>query len=475
MFFIWLFLPVSLIAYYISVLAGKSHNSLKAANVVLLVLSLFFYAWGGIKVLILVLLLCVVNYVAGLLLERGKVGSRSGSYISPASDKRKTGSKRKIILAVAVFINILLLAFFKYGGMLFKSAGIIMPLALSFIVFQSVSYVVDVYRGQVKAEKNFAYFVLYILLFVQLLQGPIMRYGDLGSQINSRTHSPEKFVHGIKRFCYGLGKKIIVANTAALAADQIWGSEVSGLSTIMAWFGLLLYTIQIYFDFSGYTDMAIGVGEMFGFNISENFNYPYTSFSVQEFWRRWHITLSSWFKDYLYIPLGGNRKGNARTLLNLGIVFLATGIWHGADLTFILWGIWHGVFLIIERLFLGKLLKKNPIQPINWLYTITVVMLGWVLFRADNISYAWGYIKVLFGVVSGDTILRFINMNLLIAIVIGILFSGLLQRLLSRVYGKISGTVPVQVIDFALQMLIFIWSVMLIASGSYNPSIYGAF
>ena len=374
-------------------------------------------------------------------------------------------------------INIMILLFFKYGNMMLAFAegilsvraipmkqvafniilmnrtnaipitSIVLPLAISFVVFQSISYLVDVYTEKISAEDNLFVFALYELAFFQLVQGPIIRYPDIAPQLRNRELTTDQTIEGIRRFCQGLGKKVIIANSLALVVNPLWEQTYS-IGTMDAWVALILYAFQIYYDFSGYSDMAVGLGKMLGFDICENFNRPYISKSVQEFWRRWHISLSSWFKDYLYIPLGGNRKGKNRTLVNILIVFLVTWIWHGANWTFILWGLWYALFLILERVFLKKVLDRNPIKIINWAYTFMVVILGWA-------SYT-DYIVV-------------------IAVIAAILFMGPVQEKFGEKYSQFRETKIGFTIDFIFGMMILVYSVILIINGSYSPSIYAGF
>lgn len=494
-FFIEAFLPVSIIVYYLLGFIKKETARNTARNVFLLVLSMVFYVWGGIYPLLLFIATIAVNFIAGIFMDK-----LSGDENGAALQKKK----RKAVFITAILINVLLLVFFKYfnmvvtlieivtsgkklGGMVgallrFEGTGalgvkkIAMPLAISFITFQSIAYLADVYLKKVKASRSVLQFSLFMSFFAQMTQGPIMRYGDLGAQITNRTHSRERFLRGVRRFCYGLGKKVLIANILAVPVDKIWAIEdVSSLGTGLAWFGLILYTLQIYYDFSGYTDMAIGVGLMFGFDIMENFNYPYTSFSIQEFWRRWHMSLSFWFRDYIYIPLGGSRCSKARIFFNLFMVFLLTGIWHGANLTFILWGLLFALFSIIERAFLGDLLKKNPVKPLNWIYTTFVVMMGWVLFRAPNLAAAGEYFRQLFlfkPSSAGLTLLSYLNMETLVALAAGILLIGFLQRPLAKVYDKIKTNLVFMSADTVVQIVILVWALLMLYSGSYNPSIY---
>jgi alginate O-acetyltransferase complex protein AlgI len=278
----------------------------------------------------------------------------------------------------------------------FHDPGIILPIGISFYTFHAMSYIIDVYRGVAKVQKNPFHLGLYITFFPQLIAGPILRYHDIAPQITGRRVTLEGFTYGIRRFIIGLGKKVLIANNMGMIADTAFGTPVEHLTGPLAWLGLLTYTLQIYFDFSGYSDMAIGLGKMFGFTFMENFNYPYISRSIKEFWRRWHISLSTWFRDYLYVPLGGNRKGKGRTYFNLIFVFFITGLWHGASWSFVAWGFMHGTFLILERFF-SKSFPDKLWRPLQHIYTLFVVLMAWVLFRCDDIKYAWQYYKALFG------------------------------------------------------------------------------
>ena len=491
--FIEIFLPAVLIVYYLLGLIKNEKASVTARNIFLLLASLVFYAFGGINELLLFVALIALNFFAGIIIG--------------AIDREEHKKCRTAAFVVALLLNVGVLVYFKYTAMfvnmvkMFSEKGsvgaalagllkfdgsgamkIIMPLAISFIIFQSISYIADVYTQKTEPSKNVLTFALYMTLLCQLTQGPIMRYGNLGKQIEKREHSLEGFLAGLKRFCYGLGKKVLIANIVAETVDKIFNSQktfmdVDKMGAPIAWLGIILYTIQIYYDFSGYTDMAIGVGGMLGFKIDENFNYPYTSFSVQEFWRRWHISLSSWFKDYIYIPMGGSRCSKARACFNVAVVFLVTGIWHGANLTFIVWGLIFVVFSILERLFLGDLLKKNPVKPVNWLYTILVVMIGWVFFRSDNLDFAGRFIGQMFSFKGSPyySVFTYLSVEVIVALVCGILFSGALQRPLGGVYAKIKEKIPVRVIDVIIQLAILAFCIIRIVGGSYAPSIYQNF
>jgi alginate O-acetyltransferase complex protein AlgI len=353
---------------------------------------------------------------------------------------------------------------------------VIMPIGISFYTFQALSYVVDVYRGDVSVQKRIDKLALYICLFPQLIAGPIIKYHDVKDQIDHREERFDKVVYGVKRFVVGLAKKMLIANTMGAIADKIFVLPVDEFSTGMAWVGAIAYTFQIFYDFSGYSDMAIGLGSIFGFKFLENFNYPYISKSITEFWRRWHISLSTWFKEYLYIPLGGNRVAKSRMYLNLFIVFLATGIWHGAEWTFIVWGLWHGFFIIMEK-WTGWHKKEGGIalSITQHLYTMLVFIFGWVLFRADNISYAWQYFKNMLGLVPNHnisyTLGYYIDNIEIIAFVVAVLCS-------MPIFKNITLPVANKFKHIAINtwiMCLFILSASAIAASTYNPFIYFRF
>lgn len=387
--FLCAFLPITIIGYYLMPGRGK--------NIFLLLCSLFFYAWGEPVYVFVMLASIICNYAFGMALYRFR-------------------NRRKLWLMAAVAVNLGILCVFKYTGFIVENAGrilpgllkipeIALPIGISFYTFQGLSYCIDVYRDEEIVQKNPFNLALYISMFPQLIAGPIVRYGDVKDALAKREHSPELFAGGVERFIIGLSKKAILANPMGALAQQIMGSDTGYMGASVAWLGAVAYTLQIYFDFSGYSDMAIGLGKIFGFHFPENFNYPYISGSVREFWRRWHISLSTWFKDYLYIPMGGSRKGNV--YLHLFIVFLATGLWHGAAWGFVLWGLWHGMFCILERV-AGNLHNdkghggKNAIYYVrnvfSHVYTLLVVITGWVLFNLVSVRGALSYVKVMFGI-----------------------------------------------------------------------------
>ncbi len=377
--FMFVFLPIVLILYYI---VPK-----KFKNLFILISGLIFYAWGEPVYVLIMIVSTLIDYTAGLLIYR--------------FDKSKT--IKRICLIVSLLMNLGLLGVFKYSGFIMQNIDIILgtslydpnhalplPIGISFFTFQSMSYTIDMYMGKIKVQKNPISFAAFVTLFPQIVAGPIVRYDDIARELDDRTVNLDCIYEGILKFITGVGKKVLIANNIGMLWTSVKGLEASELSVLTAWLGILAFTLQIYFDFSGYSDMAIGLGKMMGFNFPQNFNYPYQSKSISEFWRRWHITLGAWFKSYVYFPLGGSRKGKGRTVFNLAVVWLLTGIWHGASWNFILWGVLYGLVIIIEKLFLGKVLEKIP-DFFSWLYTIILVILGWVLFDTADIPTALGY------------------------------------------------------------------------------------
>ncbi len=491
MIFLWVFFALVIGGNYLfNLLPFKSEVSrIRAKNLFLLISSLFFYAWGGIYYLLIMVCSILLNFAGGYILQKGV----------------NTKGQRRLAFVIIVSLNLLILFFFKYFNMLINIieafimpdaslgkmlgkvislegtgalglADIVLPIGISFFTFQAMSYVIDIYTGKARIQENIIDFALYVSLFPQLIAGPIVKYSDVDLQLRTRKESLDIFVSGQKRFCYGLAKKVLISNTVAKIADDIWALETEGLGAAVAWLGILAYTLQIYYDFSGYSDMAIGIGRMLGFNFKENFDYPYTSCSVIEFWRRWHISLSTWFREYIYFPLGGNRKGKLRTYFNIFIVFLLTGIWHGANFTFIAWGLFYALLQMIERLFLGKLLDKKYMKPIGWVYTMFAVMIGWIYFRSDSIFEANVFIGELFDL-SGSiySVTSYLSVKSIIVIIAGILLSGILQRPLKKAYDRVSTKMPVLIVDFASQFILITLSVMTLISGSYNPFIYFQF
>lgn len=465
MIFLWLFLPVVFCSYY---LIDKRFK-----NILLLISSIIFYAWGGVSYSLIMLSSIIINYIFALLIDKA---------IEYNNLKNK-----KIYLALCIIINLSILGYFKYTNFIIsiinslsqnkiiELTNIVLPIGISFYTFQALSYVIDVYRGHNKAQKNIFNLALYISFFPQLIAGPIVKYHDIENQILNRNESLENIFYGIKRFIYGLSKKVILANMFALSCDEILKQPTDELGTALVWCASVLYTLQIYYDFSGYSDMAIGLGRMFGFNFLENFNYPYISKSIKEFWRRWHISLSTWFKEYLYIPLGGNRKRKLFTYINLLIVFFATGLWHGASYNFILWGLFHGFFLVIERIFLGKLLEKNKLKFINHIYVIFVFVIGWVLFRADDLKHAFELYKLMFSYKESIyTVRYFFYPQTFVCFIFGILFSGLFQSVFPKVR-EATFSSKVYILESVIQFILLFICIMYLVNGTYNPFIYFRF
>lgn len=453
MIFIWVFLPAVIgINFLLSVLPFPSREmQIRVKNVFLLAVSLLFYAWGNIAYLPVLLFSILFNYYSGLL-----IGNSTGE------------GRRKAKLAFILGVDIGILILFKYFGMI--------VIGISFFTFQAMSYVIDVYRGKVQIQKKFSDFALYVSFFPQLVAGPIVKYGDIERQLEERQENIFLFAEGQKRFCYGLGKKVLLANTFAQVVDKIWAFDTTRLGSPAAWIGILCYTLQIYYDFSGYSDMAIGLGRMLGFQFGENFLYPYTSLSIREFWRRWHVSLSSWFKEYVYIPLGGSRQGQKRTCVNLFLVFLLTGAWHGANITFVAWGVYYALLLILERLFLGRVLDKNPVKVLNWIYSMFFVMLGWVLFRSDSISQAMEYVRQMFsGTPSDAMLIMAMPAKIMLALPVGLLFTGVIQRFVGKQYEKIKDCLWIKIGDLCVQTVILILSILMLVNGTYNPFIYFQF
>ena len=476
--FLFVFLPILLGLYFVV--------RRDARNVLLCAASLLFYCWGE-GGYVLVLLFCIAfNYGMGLWLDR-------------ASGTRTSGA----VLAVAVAGNLALLIAYKYANFLVDNLNpwltrtglhpialgpVHLPLGISFFTFQALSYVIDVHRRAAPVQKNLLKFALYKTLFPQLIAGPIVRYRDVAGELTKRSVSAEDFAWGVKRFIFGLSKKMLLANTLAVAADGVFTTPAAGLTPALAWLGIVCYTLQIYFDFSGYSDMAIGLGRMFGFHFLENFHYPYAAASLTDFWRRWHISLSSWFRDYLYVPLGGNRAGRWRTYLNLAVVFALCGLWHGASWNFLLWGLFHGGFLVAERMGLGKWLERTW-RPVRHAYLLFVVMTGWVLFRAGTLSYAGAFLRTMLGLRHGtETAAPYLNAELALALSVGVLAATPLLPFLAGVWSRRmqSGAWPHPLAaslargawafaEVAGCMALLVASSALLAAGTYNPFIYFRF
>jgi alginate O-acetyltransferase complex protein AlgI len=473
--FIFLFLPAVLALYF----AAPS----PAKNPVLLAVSLLFYAWGDGSSIFVLLFSVGINYAAGLLIQTAESRGVKRAYLS-----------------TAIFVDVALLFFYKYLKFAVTNLASLhavdlsrfdftdwhLPPGISFFTFAALAYLLDIYRGKTPAERNPIDLGLYVALFPKIIAGPIVRYSEICGELKRRRVTLESFGHGARRFVIGLGKKVLIANQVAIAADAAF-SAGAGLDAPTAWVGILCYTLQIYFDFSGYSDMAIGLGRMLGFTFLENFNYPYVSQSIQEFWRRWHISLSTWFRDYLYIPLGGSRGSPARTYVNLVVVFLLCGFWHGASWNFIVWGIYHGAFLVLERLGLVKALKTAP-RPLRHAYGVLTVMVGWVFFRAADLTHAVSFLDAMFSLrYSGFDYFRmtFLSRQLMAAVIIGVAGSvpvpACVKALRDRiaVSGKpwLSGFCDAQVSIWTVVFILFVFmaSVMELAMSTYSPFIYTKF
>ena len=460
--FLFYFLPLFLAAYFLT-------PTIQAKNVVTLLFSLLFYAWGEPRFVIVLLLSIAFNFCAGLLIDA------------------REGSSRRFALAVAVVGNLLLLGIFKYGNFitgnltaLFGPLGapslqtsIALPLGISFFTFHCLSYIIDVYRRRFKANRNPIDIALYISLFPQLVAGPIVRYKTVARQLDARRFTFGRASVGARIFIIGLAQKVLVADVVAPLV-QVTFDQVHDRSLIEAWIGLISYTVQIYFDFAGYSNMAIGLGIVLGFTFPRNFRMPYTSLSITEFWRRWHMSLSSWLRDYLYIPLGGNRGSNAQTYRNLVMVFLLCGLWHGANWTFVLWGAWHGAFLVIERLGLKSALARLP-KPAAWAYALLAVMGGWVLFRSADLSDALGYYASLFGR-NGIGEISFDMHDALNDRAIMTLVIGCVLAVVSSWPAKWTPPFLVRAsADVALTFALLIFSMITVAAGAYSPFLYFRF
>lgn len=459
--FLCVYLPLVLLGYYICPKKGK--------NLFLLIVSLIFYAWGEPKYVFLMIFSILVNYVFGLLM-----------------DKHRENKKRlKLLLAISVIIDLGLLSVFKYTDFIitninsvfgagFDLLNIALPIGISFYTFQAMSYTIDVYRDDVRVQRNLIDFGMYITMFPQLIAGPIVRYSDVQDQLAVRNVTTADFSEGIMRFVVGLGKKVLLANQMGAVWTQIYalGGDISAL---MAWTGAAAYTFQIYFDFSGYSDMAIGLGRMFGFKFPENFRYPYESVSITDFWRRWHITLSTWFKEYLYIPLGGNRRGLARQALNLLIVWTLTGFWHGAGWNFVMWGLYYFAILFIEKLFLLKALDKLP-RLFRHAYALLLIVIGWVIFASDDVSVMLPYLGSMFGAngaLGGMDVYTLLTRAALMVICC-VASTELPRRLFVTAAGKMNEKAAFTV-KSVLTLTLLALSVVFLIGDSYNPFLYFRF
>ncbi|MBQ3421818.1 MAG: MBOAT family protein [Romboutsia sp.] len=457
--FLFFFLPIVLGLYYI---VPKNFK-----NYVLLFFSIVFYAWGGLLYLPLLLISIFINYIFGILIDKYN------------NDKKK----RKVVLIISIIFNILYLGVFKYTNFITDNINILfntniniptipLPIGISFYTFQAMSYVIDVYKHDGRVQKNVFNLALYISMFPQLVAGPIVRYQTVDDQIAERTHSFDKFNSGMERFIQGLFKKIIISNSVGELSTLIYNASSHEMSVATAWLGAIAYTLQIYFDFSGYSDMAIGLGHMLGFDFLENFNYPYISKSVAEFWRRWHISLGSWFRGYIYIPLGGNRVSTFKIYRNLAVVWIVTGIWHGASWNFVAWGAYFGIFIMMERAFLQKLLNKLP-NFIQHIYLLLIVVFGWVLFSQPNLTSAIDYMKIMVGagdypLINGYTgfYLAQYWFELLIAVIISMPILSYIRKWNKNINVIIKPLKPIVLIS------LFGLSVIYLVNSTFNPFIY---
>ncbi|UOW68318.1 MBOAT family O-acyltransferase [Paraclostridium bifermentans] len=461
--FLFTFLPITLILYYIS--------PRKMKNIVLLLISLIFYAWGEPVYVFLMMFTTVFDYLIGLLINK----------------YRRNRIKSKRIFIFAVLVNLGILGFFKYYGFVIENINSVfslnigynqlpLPIGISFYTFQTLSYVIDVYLDKVKVQKSLISFGLYVTMFPQLVAGPIVRYTDIDYQLKHRTHSMNKFGEGVDRFIQGLSKKVLLANNIGMIFTSIQQYDASEISVLTAWLAIAAYTLQLYFDFSGYSDMAIGLGKMLGFDFIENFNYPYISKSVTEFWRRWHISLGSWFREYVYIPLGGNRCSTIFQLRNLCIVWFLTGLWHGADWNFILWGLYYGLILIIEKFLLKDILERMP-SLIQHLYTMVLVMIGWTFFGIESIQKSLEYIKVMFFLngnkIIDSTFIYYLHTNLILLIILILCSTPIVNKVFKKIIqnGRMEGVTLAVTVQFVLLFL----SIAYLVNETYNPFLYFRF
>lgn len=463
MTFLFVFMPLVMAVYFLS--------KKEIRNYVLLIASIIFYAWGEPRYLAIMIITILVNYAGAILL-----------------DKHYSSRQRLWIVSLTIVLDLSFLFYFKYfnfvvdniNGVLatdFQLLDVIMPIGISFYTFQAMSYLIDVYRREVPAQKDVYKLALYIVLFPQLVAGPIVKYHDVCEQIDNRTIEFKNVIIGFKRFITGLAKKVLIANTLAEVVDKIFAQAPENLTTGVSWLGAVAYCLQLYYDFSGYSDMAIGLGLMFGFRFLENFNYPYISKSITEFWRRWHISLATWFKLYLYIPLGGNRKGAVRTYWNLFAVFLVTGIWHGAAWSYVAWGIWNGIFIVIERFF-GLDKDKNDrwyVSAAKHVYAFFAIVWGMIIFRAESLSYAYEYICRMLHIDVTKHLPDYdygVNNKFAIMLIVGLICAMPVCR--NLIYIKYEHKVQRALVNIWL-FLLFFWSTISLAASTYNPFIYFRF
>ena len=456
--FLFFFFPLFILLYFTLPFKYKNH--------ILLLFSLIFYAWGEPIYILLMIFSSIVDFINGKNIEKYK-------------DDNK---KKKFYLIISIIINISLLGFFKYADFFIKVINNILnldipllklglPIGISFFTFQTMSYSIDVYRGDVKAEKDFLTFMTYVCMFPQLIAGPIVRYETVSSELHKRDINFKKFADGFTRFLRGLFKKVLIANNIGLLFTLITSSEVNDISIMTGVIAIVSYAFQIYFDFSGYSDMAIGMGNMCGFTFLENFNYPYISKSITEFWRRWHISLSSWFKDYVYIPLGGSRVNILKNIRNILIVWILTGFWHGASWNFIFWGLYYGILLLLEKFVLKKYIDKLP-DFVKHIYTIVLVFIGWMIFAFDDSKYLFGFIKALTSNKFVDSAFLYYFKNYFLIIVIATLFS---LPVYPKVKEKVNNSIFTSLLSISIYVILFIITLSYLVSDTYNPFLYFRF
>ena len=456
--FLFFFFPLFILLYFTL--------PFKYKNYILLLFSLIFYAWGEPIYILLMIFSSIVDFINGKNIEKYK-------------DDNK---KKKFYLIISIIINISLLGFFKYADFFIKVINNILnldipllnlglPIGISFFTFQTMSYSIDVYRGDVKAEKDFLTFMTYVCMFPQLIAGPIVRYETVSSELHKRDINFKKFADGFTRFLRGLFKKVLIANNIGLLFTLITSSEVNDISIMTGVLAIVSYAFQIYFDFSGYSDMAIGMGNMCGFTFLENFNYPYISKSITEFWRRWHISLSSWFKDYVYIPLGGSRVNILKNIRNILIVWILTGFWHGASWNFIFWGLYYGILLLLEKFVLKKYIDKLP-DFVKHIYTIVLVFIGWMIFAFDDSKYLFGFIKALTSNKFVDSAFLYYFKNYFLILVIATLFS---LPVYPKVKEKMNNSIFTSLLSISIYVILFIITLSYLVSDTYNPFLYFRF
>ena len=456
--FLFFFFPLFILLYF--------SLPFKYKNYILLLFSLIFYAWGEPIYILLMIFSSIVDFINGKNIEKYK-------------DDNK---KKKFYLIISIIINISLLGFFKYADFFIKVINNILyldipllnlglPIGISFFTFQTMSYSIDVYRGDVKAEKDFLTFMTYVCMFPQLIAGPIVRYETVSSELHKRDINFKKFADGFTRFLRGLFKKVLIANNIGLLFTLITSSEVNDISIMTGVLAIVSYAFQIYFDFSGYSDMAIGMGNMCGFTFLENFNYPYISKSITEFWRRWHISLSSWFKDYVYIPLGGSRVNILKNIRNILIVWILTGFWHGASWNFIFWGLYYGILLLLEKFVLKKYIDKLP-DFVKHIYTIVLVFIGWMIFAFDDSKYLFEFIKALTSNKFVDSAFLYYFKNYFLILVIATLFS---LPVYPKVKEKMNNSIFTSLLSISIYVILFIITLSYLVSDTYNPFLYFRF